>query len=352
MLRSNWSSGFAVNGRQYGGADPVYVIAEIGTNHACDMKQAENLIRGCAEAGADAVKFQSWTASGLQNSKDVQPDGRLTESQAIPILKKYQIPDEWHRELKACCRDHGVDFLSTPFDPQRARLLREVGVSAIKIASGDLTYHELLQEVGTYGLPIFLSTGMATLGEIEEALDALGPGREKVILLHCVGAYPPHIESANLLAVRTLMEAFGLPIGVSDHFLTNETVLAGVSLGAAVVEKHVTLSRAGDAPDSSFALEVEDFAAMVKTIRLLEKGLGDGIKRCQESEAGGLTGGRRSIFASADLEPGSILTREDLAVVRPNVGDLQPKDLERLLGRRVRIRVPCGAPLRWEDLEG
>jgi len=347
MTREQWMGEFRVGGRVYGGRRPVYVIAEIGSNHNGSLERAKQLIRESAAAGADAVKFQSWTARGLQNVKDVGPDGTLSESKAIPVLEKYQFPTEWHAPLAEYCAEQGVDFLSTPFDLERARLLRSVGVPAIKIASGDLTYSELLQEVGGYGLPLFLSTGMAQLEEIEEALRLLGQDeRRDVVLLHCVGAYPPQIEDANLLAIRTLAETFRVPVGISDHYLTNQTVLAAVALGAAVVEKHVTISRQDGAPDSFFALEMPELRAMIESIRLLEKGLGSGEKCCMPGEAGGRVGGRRSLFAARDLVAGQVLTRDDVAVVRPNVGELQPADLDSILGARVTADIPCGTPLR------
>lgn len=351
MNKSWWAAGFHLDGNHYGGNDPVYVIAEIGTNHTASLERAKKLVSACAEAGADAVKFQSWTVAGLQNMIEV--NGEQATAAVISVLEKYQLPEDWHAELMTHCRAKGVDFLSTPFDLGRARLLRDLGVGALKIASGDLTYDELLEEVGGYGLPLLLSTGMANLGEIEHALTCLDdvgrPGDR--VLLHCVAAYPPDPGDANLLAIRTLRETFGLPVGISDHFPGREMVLAAVALGAVVVEKHVTFSRQDGAPDSPFALEVPEFRDMVVAVRALEQSLGDGRKRCMPSEMGGLLGGRRSLFAARDLVPGECLTRDAVAVVRPNVAELKPQHLNEVLGCRLAQIVPRGTPLRWHHFK-
>ena len=352
MERSNWSYSFQIREKHYGGENPVYIIAEIGANHNCNLEHAQKLVAECAAAGADAVKFQSWDAKKLQNIKELTTEGLLQDSPIIPILEKYEFPVNWHEPIVQYCRDRKIDFLSTPFDVDRARLLKSLYVPAIKIASGDITYHELLKEVGGYELPVFLSTGMANLGEIEQALTIIGhDSRRNIVLMHCVGAYPPQIEDGNILAVRTMQEAFGIPVGISDHFMTQETVLAAVALGASVVEKHVTLSRNDGAPDSAFALEIDQFSEMVQAIRRLERAMGSGKKQCMPSESGGLIGGRRSLFAAHDLKSGQVLCREDVAVVRPNIGELKPIELERILGCELNKDVACGKPLRWQDLQ-
>lgn len=352
MNKKNWSSSFRLGRQTYGGNQSTYLIAEIGVNHGGSWERAKELVISCAQAGANAVKIQSWSARGLHNVKDVTPDGQVHDSKVLQFLKKYEVPEHWHGELAELCQTQGIDFLSTPFEIGRARLLRSLGVKAIKIASGDLTYDELLEEVGGYGLTIFLSTGMADLGEIERALTLLGNDANRdIILLHCVGAYPPRLEDGNLLAMRTMAEAFDLPVGISDHFPGHDTILAAVALGACVVEKHVTLSRTDGYPDSSYSLEVSEFAAMAAAVRILEAALGDGKKRCMPSEAEGRINGRRSLFAARNLSPGHVITREDIAVVRPNIGILQPQDLRLLLGRRVKSPVVAGAPLRWEHLD-
>ncbi|MDY6937251.1 MAG: N-acetylneuraminate synthase family protein [Cyanobacteriota bacterium] len=355
MDRDNWSGSFHIGERTYGGRYPSYIIAEIGSNHGGSLERSKEFASACAEAGANAVKFQSWSARKLQNIKDLTSEGQLHESKVIPILEKYEVPESWHSELAAYCRSLGVDFLSTPFDIDRARWLQAVKVPAIKISSGDLTYCQLLEEVGQYNVPILLSTGMASLGDIEAALERLRADRHSspphIVLLHCVAAYPPQLEDANLLAIRTLREAFNLPVGISDHFSGYDTVLAAVALGAGAIEKHVTFSRTDGHPDSFFALEIDEFRAMVAAVRNLESALGDGRKQCRPSEADGRVGGRRCLFAARDLEAGRTIAREDISVVRPNIGPLKPQDLDRVLGRQVRKAIPAGMPLSWDDVE-
>jgi sialic acid synthase SpsE len=342
-----------VGGRRIGAGSPTYCIAEIGSNHAGSLERARTMIVRCAAAGADAVKFQSWTSRKLQNCRDADGRGGFVDSAVLPVLERFELPEAWHGELAALCAGEGVDFLSTPFDTDRARLLRSLGSPAIKISSSDVVYDELLEEVAGYGVPVLLSVGMASLGEIERALGILreGGGAE-VALLHCVADYPPVEGQANLRAIGTLRSAFGVPVGFSDHYPGQEAALAAVALGACIIEKHVVLARSGETPDGPFSLEIEEFGALVRAVRRLEAMLGDGVKRCMPCEAGGIVNGRRSLYAARDLVRGQVLTRGDIAVVRPNLGEMQPRHLRSVVGRRLAADVPCGAPLRWKDCEG
>jgi sialic acid synthase SpsE len=342
----------AFRDRVIGGGSPTYIIAEVGTNHGGSLDRAKELISLSARAGADAVKFQSWKADRIQNSKERTAEGKWVPSTVLPVLQRYEVPREWHGILAETCREEGVDFLSTPFDVETARLLRDTGVPAMKISSSDLVYDELLEEVSGYGLPVFLSVGMANLGEIERALTILDRGgMPEVVLLHCIAMYPPRFEETNLRVIRTLREAFGLPVGFSDHFPGHEIDVAAVALGACVIEKHVTLSREDGAPDSFYALEMDEFRRMVGAVRILEQAFGDGCKACMPCEAGGLVHGRRSIYAARNLKAGSVLTREDIAIVRPNLGELKPRDWKQVIGARLMQDVQTGCPLRWSDLE-
>lgn len=329
--------------------DAVYVIAEVGSNHAGDLQQALRYIDACADAGADAIKFQSWTASEILNRIDPVSN---EPHPAFSVLEQYQLPLSWYPQLKQHCIHSNIDFLSTPFDIDSARVLRDTGVPAIKIASGDLTYNQLLKEVGSYQLPILLSTGMANLVEIELALQELGKAaRQSTILLHCVGAYPPDIRDANLRAITTLADTFKLPVGLSDHYPDDTTALAAIALGARVIEKHVTFSRTSGTPDSPFALEVDEFKTMVDHIRQLQQALGDGLKQCRPSEAGGIVGGRRSLYWKVDLEEGEHINEQHLAVLRPNSGDFQPIDVNRLIGRKLVRAVSAHRPVSHLDVD-
>lgn len=342
VCRKGFSNGI------FGTDRATYTIAEIGSNHGGSLETAIAYIEACATAGADAVKFQSWHTSTILNSIDPasgKPAG------AVPILERYELPHAWHAPLKAHCDRHGVDFLSTPFDTEKARLIRQVGAPAMKIASGDLTFVQLLREVGTYDLPVLLSTGMSEIEEIATALEALGPAKHRTILLHCVGAYPPSIEDANLRAIPALAETFGLPVGFSDHYPGYTTAVAAVALGACVIEKHVTFSRQAGHPDSPFALEIDEYAEMVEQIRLVERALGDRVKTTRPSEAGGRIGGRRSLYWRADLAPGTVIRHDHLAPLRPAMGELAPADMDRVIGRKVARAVTVGASVAWSDLE-
>lgn len=338
-----------IGARRVGPDESVYIIAEIGSNHNCNLDRAKELISKSASAGVDAVKFQSWVANKIQNSKQIDKEGLLVESSVLPFMQRYQLPTEWHAELADFSRGLGVDFLSTPFDVGTGRLLNSLGVPAIKISSSDLVYDELLEEVGSYGIPVLLSTGMATLAEVEQALKRIG--HDKVVLFHCIAMYPPVFEQANLKVIQTLQRAFGLPVGFSDHFPGHDIDLAAVALGACSIEKHVTLSRSDGAPDSFYSLEIEELAAMVSAVRQLETALGDGKKRCMPCEEGGLVGGRRCLYAARDLFAGELVRREDIAVVRPNIGELKPRHLSSIIGRRLVASVPGGAPLLWSHLQ-
>lgn len=352
MLKAGLRQSLSIGGQVYGADKATYIIAEVGSNFDGDLSLARDYVRACADAGVNAVKFQSWQSHKLQNQMEVTDSGELQPSRLLPILDKYALPVPWHRELRDYAKSLGVDFLSTPFDLERARLLRQLELPLIKIASGDLTYDQLLKEVGGYGLPLLLSTGMASLEEIEHALACVGDqGRKDIVLLHCVAAYPPEIKDANLLALRTLADRFALPVGISDHYPGHDTVLAAVALGAVMVEKHVTFSREAATPDSPFALEMDELAAMVVAVRRLEQALGDGRKVCRSSEQAGLVGGRRSLFAACDLKAGDRVSAVDIAVVRPNIAELKPQDLDRLVGMRIRQDIPLGTPLKWQFFE-
>jgi N,N'-diacetyllegionaminate synthase len=310
----------------------VYIIAEIGSNYNRNLDTAKQYITECSLRGADAIKFQSWKSEDIKNTD-------------LATLKKYELPDEWHQELQECCKSHNVDFMSTPFSIAKARLLRSLGVPAIKIASGDLTYYQLLQEVASYNLPVFLSTGMSDFVEIEKALEPFGKYRKNVTLMHCVSANPPELNEANILAIQTMTEKFQLPVGISDHYLHNEGVLAAIALGASVVEKHVTISRQGDTPDSPFALELDEFANMATKIRRLEVILGDGIKRVMPSEKGDLLAARRGLYVNKDIPAGHIIREEDIKIVRPDAGNFKPEDRSRVIGKALCYDIPGNTAL-------
>jgi N,N'-diacetyllegionaminate synthase len=336
-----------------------YVIAEIGVNHNGSVELARRLIDVAADAGADAVKFQTFAADDLvsatapkaeyqsRNMGDSDGGGSQYE-----MLKALELSADQFRELLAYCDERGIDFLSTPFGPAQADFLADLGVHAFKVGSGDLTYHSFLAHIAGKGRPIILSTGMGTLAEVGEALaaiDAAGP--VPVAVLHCVSNYPADPAACNLSAMATMRQAFGRPIGWSDHTLGPAVSLAAVGLGARIIEKHITLDVTMDGPDHAASMEPAAFAEFVRGIRAVESAIGDGIKRPAASEQSTAAVARRSIVAVRDLAAGALVTADDVAVLRPGTG-LAPSMLDVVVGARLGRAVAAHQPLTVDDLHG
>lgn len=343
--------------RGVGHGEPVYVIAEAGSNHNRDLATAKKLIDVAAEAGADAVKFQTYTADGLYSRKtptmSYLSDGGLVDEQESvwELIKRIEIPWEWHHELADHARDAGLHFLSTPFEEKAVELLAEVGVPAYKIASYEVNHLPLIEACARTGRPLLVSTGMASLADIERALDtANAAGATEIVLLHCAINYPPRFEDLNLRAIGTLSSAFGLPVGWSDHTMGHTADVVAVTLGARMVEKHYTLSRDQEGPDHPFALEPHEFAAMVTAIREAEAALGSSVKRVTEAESEMFALGRRSLVAARDLPAGRPLTRDDIAVKRPGFG-IPVHELDLAVGRRPVRDTEADEILTWDHFE-
>lgn len=340
--------------RTLGDGAPSLVIAEIGSNHDGSLERALALIDAAADAGADAVKFQSFRAATLLARRRPAPGGGWEPSAAYPTLERLELRSDWHVPLRDRARARGVLFLSTPFDEERATFLAGLGVPAFKVASGDLTHVPLLRRIGGFGRPVLLSTGLATPEEVDAALAAIGEGagaverRPPVVLLHCVSLYPLRPGDANLRALPTLRARYGCPVGWSDHSPGHTLAVGAVALGACVVEKHFTDDRRRPGPDHGFAMEPGDFRTMVTAIRDLEMALGDGCKRPQRDEEGERTWARRSVYAARSLGVGAVLQARDLKVVRPALG-LPPAALAGLVGRRLGRALETDEPVRPED---
>jgi len=329
---------FSIAERPIGADAPVYVIAEIGSNHDGELERALGLVEAAAAAGADAVKFQSFTADGLSRRGEA----------AHPVLEKLALPDAWIAPLRACAAERGLHFLSTPFDEGAASTLAGHDLPAFKIASGDLTHAPLLDHVAAFGRPVLLSTGLSDLEEVEAAVARIGD-RVPLALLHCVASYPPSPDDWNLRAVATLAAHFGCVVGLSDHSAGHAAVCGAVALGARVVEKHLSDDPSRPGPDHAYALSTSDFAAMVSAVRDLERGLGDGLKRCAPSERGGLVGGRRSLHAARAIAAGERLDASMVKVVRPADG-LPPDALAAVVVRRARRALLPDTPIVEEHL--
>jgi N,N'-diacetyllegionaminate synthase len=351
--------------RTIGPGHPCFVIAEAGVNHNGDPDLARALIDAAADAGADAVKFQTFRASELVtdaaamaayqrtnlNLDDGDLDTSRPSSQA-DMLRALELADTELARLKAHAEDRGLVFLSSPFDIASARLLADLGVCALKLGSGELTNHPFLADLATLGLPLLLSTGMATLDECEAAADHLrahGGDPRRTLWFHCVSAYPAPASATNLRAMDSLRTALCAPVGMSDHSMGDAVAIAAVARGAVAIEKHLTLSRAMEGPDHAASLEPEQFAEMVRKIRLVESALGDGVKQPAACEIDTIRAARRSLVAAADLPAGHTIRAHDLVAKRPGDG-ICPTRLSDLIGRTLQKPLTRDQQIAETDL--
>lgn len=316
------------------------IIAEAGVNHNGDLALARGLIDSAAEAGADLVKFQTFKADRLVTAAAVKAAYQSQSSADFEtqhaMLRRLELTREMHEALIAHCKLRGIDFFSSGFDPESVALLAELGADRFKIPSGEITNLPYLRLVGSYGKPVILSSGMATLREIEWALQVLqaaGTPLDRITVLHCNTEYPTPMADVNLRAMSTIAQAFGVAVGYSDHTLGIEVAIAAVALGACVIEKHFTLDRSLPGPDHKASLEPREFGAMVCAIRNIEQALGDGVKRPSASEAKNMPVARKSLVAAQPIRAGEIFSTANLAVKRPGTG-LSPARWDEVIGRR------------------
>ncbi|MGB4441046.1 MAG: N-acetylneuraminate synthase [Coriobacteriia bacterium] len=318
---------------------PVRVIAEVGVNHNGSVDTALRMVEAAAEAGANIVKFQTFSASSLVSSsapKAVYQAERTGGGGQLEMLRALELTRGDHIRLMDACRSTGVIFLSAPFDLDSVDLLAGLGVSEVKIASGEITDLPLLRRVGAMRVPVVLSTGMSTTAEIAAAiaaLEAAGAPRDGITLLHCTSEYPTPAEDVNLLAMTAMAEEFGLPVGYSDHTEGIEIALAAVARGAVLIEKHFTLDRSMPGPDHAASLEPGEFAEMVRGIRTVERALGDPVKRPAAGESGVAAVARKSIVAARGIEPGELLSDANLTTKRPATG-ISPMRWDEVVGTR------------------
>jgi N,N'-diacetyllegionaminate synthase len=332
----------------------VVVIAEAGVNHNGDMALACRLVEAAAAAGADAVKFQSFSATDLVSADAPKAAYQQVNDGAgsqLQMLERLELSLDQHHELVAHCHRCGIAFLSTAFGLTQLQMLLELGIGAIKVASGEITHRPLLEAMAVAALadqlPVYLSTGMSTLGDVEAALQVFldaGLARRQITLLHCLSSYPAPEEQTNLRCLTTMAAAFGCPVGYSDHTLGHTASVAAVALGAEVIEKHLTLDTYLPGPDHRASLEPEDFRAMVAAIRSCERMLGDGRKQPQPAELDTRLVARRSLRAARPIQSGQKFSKEDLLCQRPANG-VSPMDLSRLLGRPAGRTYQSGDPI-------
>lgn len=348
MKRIHWRNSIPIGDHSIGEGERCFIIAEAGANHNRDLNMAKALIDAAAEAGCDAVKFQTYSADTLY-SKKTPPFTYLGKQNVYELIKRCELPREWQGELLEYAQKRSILFLSTPFDVQAVDQLDEIGVAAFKMASFELVDTSLLHYVASKGKPIILSTGMANLGEIEEAIQVIeSTGNEQIILLHCTSLYPAPLEDVNLLAMKTMKDSFGYPVGFSDHTTGTTIAVAAVAMGAHVIEKHFTLSRKFSGPDHGpFALEPEELNMMVRKIRDVEKAFGDGRKRRSSKEEEMAQKGRRSVIAAQDIPQGTTITREMLVIKRPGTG-IPPKFIHLIVGRTAKQTIFKDDPVTWE----
>lgn len=316
------------------------IIAEAGVNHNGDLELARRLIDVAADAGADLVKFQSFTASSVvavhARKADYQALATDAGESQLEMLRRLELTRDMHEALIAHCRARDIGFFSTGFDPENIDLLVDLGLGRFKIPSGEITNLPYLRHVGRYGKPVILSTGMATLDEVGTALDVLeraGAPRDRVTVLHCNTEYPTPMADVNLRAMLTMRDAFGVAVGYSDHTRGIEVPIAAVALGATVIEKHFTLDRNLPGPDHKTSLEPGELKAMVAAIRNVELAMGDGVKRPSPSEAKNVSIARRSLVAARTIRAGEAFSESNLAVKRPGTG-LSPMRWDEVLGRK------------------
>lgn len=315
----------------------VFIIAEAGVNHNGDIKIAKKLIDVAAEAGADAVKFQTFKAERLVcgNARKASYQLRTTaaEESQFQMLKRLELTVVMHKELMRYCSEKGIMFLSTPFDIESAEMLKVLGLHIFKIPSGEITNLPFLRSIAALGEKIIISSGMSTMSEVHDAVEVLKKnGTCDISILHCNTEYPTPMEDVNLRAMLTIKERLGLPVGYSDHTNGIEIPIAAVAMGAQIIEKHFTLNRNMEGPDHKASLEPDELVKMVKAIRNVEKALGSGEKLPSSSEIGNIEVARKSIVSKSIIHKGDIFTEENLTVKRPGTG-ISPMRWDELIGR-------------------
>lgn len=340
-----------INNRVIGPGQPVYIIAEMSANHNQSFDQATKIIEAAKETGADAIKLQTYTPDTLTIDCDneyFRIKGTLWEGKTLyELYREAYTPWEWQPKLKKIANNLGLDCFSSPFDDSAVDFLEEMGVPAYKIASFELVNLPLLGRIAQTGKPIIMSTGMASLAEIDEAVRTLrAKGCRELALLKCTSAYPALPEEMNLRTISHLAQTFDIPAGLSDHTPGITVPVAAVALGACIIEKHFTLSRAMQGPDSKFSLEPGEFKAMVKAVRVAEKAVGriDYSISKHQNESWVF---RRSLFAVKDIKRGELFTSDNVRSIRPGCG-LHTRYLSEIIGRSAAREIKRGTPLSWD----
>ncbi len=332
----------------------VYIIAEMSANHAGSLTHAKEIIHAAKEAGADCIKIQTYTADTMtidcHNQYFNIEKGTWKGENLYSLYQKAYTPWEWHPQLKELADKLNIDFLSTPFDKSAVDFLENIGMEFYKIASFELVDTPLIEYVASKGKPIIMSTGMGTLDEIEDAVNAVRrQGNNQLALLKCASAYPAITDDMNLKTMINIREIFHVPVGLSDHSMGSLGAVIAVAMGASIIEKHFCISRQNDNPDSSFSMEVEEFTGMVRDIRIAQKAIGQVQYGVTEQEKSNIDF-RRSIFAVKNIKKGELFTDDNIRIIRPGYG-LAPKFLDEVLNRRSNRDLERGTPINLNFIE-
>jgi pseudaminic acid synthase len=342
--------------RKIGPGQPVYLIAELSANHNHDFERAKRIVHAAREAGVDAVKLQTYTADTITTRSNQEcfriKGGTLWDGRTLhDLYHEAHTPWEWQPKLNDLCGELGLDLFSSAFDPTAVDFLETMNVPAHKIASPELVDLPLIQKAARTGKPLILSTGMAALEEIDEAIQAArSAGASQIALLRCTSSYPAPPEEMNLRSIPDMAHRFGVPVGLSDHTPGIAVSVAAVALGAALVEKHLTLSRGDGGPDAAFSLEPQEFRALVDAVRSVEKSLGQVHYGPTAHEVSTLSY-RRSLFVVRDMKKGETFTPDNVRSIRPANG-LHPRHLPEVIGRHATADIAQGTPLSWKLVDG
>ncbi|MFB3883665.1 MAG: pseudaminic acid synthase [Thermodesulfobacteriota bacterium] len=343
-----------LDGQIVGMGYPSYIIAEVGSNHNKELDTAKRLIDVAKQSGCNAVKFQSYTAEGIYSvytPRISEMEGRSKPGETpYELIKRIQMPVEWHPLLKDFCDKIGITFCSSPFDEPMVDLLESIKVPFYKVASYEITHYPMLKKIAKTRKSIILSTGNSGMEDIERAVDVLEKnGCKDYALLHCVSQYPAKYEDIHLRCLSTLRSAFDCAVGFSDHTTDFISSIVAISLGASIIEKHITLDKSHFGPDHPFSLEPGELKQFVKAVRDAELILGSSVKRVRESEEENHMIGRRSIIAASDIKKGEVITADKVVVKRPGLG-LHPIYLDLVVGKKAKVDIEKDRWITWECL--
>ncbi len=354
-IPSPFDSTIQIGNKILGKGHPTYFIAEIGANFNRSIQKAKDLVLAAKKAGADCAKFQSFKSEWIVSRKGFEQMnlkgvhgtwGRPVDE----VFKDAEFPREWHAEVSAYCREIDIHFSTSPYDFPAVDLCVDLNVPFIKIGSGEITWHEMLNYIAKTGKPLILATGDSTIAEIDEALRVIeAAGNRQLVLLQCITNYPSKIESANIKVLKTYQRAFGVLTGYSDHSPGTVVALGATALGGVVIEKHFTLDNKDMGPDHPHSMEAEDFKRMVESVRELEAALGSTRKFVVEEESETVIVQRRCLYARHDIGEGTVITSEHLIELRPALG-IYPKYKSVVVGRTAKNPISAGMPIYWSDL--